>query len=234
MERIVRVEQLTEGVTLYLADCREVLPTLGLFDAVLTDPPYGVGHVKSNGGKGRHGRRNSYRPIVGDRVPFDPTLLLGHPEVILWGADHYAYELPRGRWLVWDKLDGVAAFDSFSDVEVAWHNRPGAARIIRHRWKGVCKSSENGLPREHPTQKPIAVMEWCIDQLSNGGEHICDPYMGSGTTGVACVRKGKRFTGIEIDPGHFETAIRRVSEALATPSFFTARPPSPAQEALGL
>ena len=161
----VRTETLAEGVTLYLGDCREILPTLGKVDAVVTDPPYGIAHVKGAGGHGKHNRRN-IAPIVGDEVDFDPSPLLGlADDVILWGASHYAQRLPHGRWLVWDKLGEMASYDSFSDIEVAWHNRRGAERLIRHMWKGICQDSEKDAKREHPTQKPIVVMQWCIRQI---------------------------------------------------------------------
>jgi DNA modification methylase len=213
-----RVETIGEGVTLYLGDCREILPTLPKVDAVVTDPPYGIAHVKGTGGKGKHDRRN-IAPIHGDDKPFDPAILLSFPNVLMWGADHYAARLPRGRWLVWDKLDGLASYDSFSDVEIAWHSKPGAARLFRHLWKGICQASEKDGTREHPTQKPVALMRWCLEQVGQA-ETILDPYMGSGTTGVALVKRGGRFIGIEIEEKYFDIACRRISETLKQPDMF--------------
>jgi site-specific DNA-methyltransferase (adenine-specific) len=203
---------------LILGDCRELLPDL-TFDALVSDPPYGIAHVKGAGGHGKHNRRN-IAAIAGDAEPFDPAHLIGFKHVIIWGADHYAQRLPRGRWLIWDKLDGLPSFDSFSDVEVAWLNKPGASRIIHHLWKGICQASEKDGRREHPTQKPVSVMRWCLDQLPAEARVICDPYMGSGTTGVACAADGRPFIGIEIDPGYFDIACRRIAEAHAQPRLF--------------
>lgn len=229
----VRVETIGDA-TLYLGDCRVIIPTLPHVDAVVADPPYGIAHVKGTGGHGKHNRRN-IAPIHGDDAPFDPAAFLGFPEVILWGADHYAYALPRGRWLVWDKLDGLESYDSFSDVEIAWANKPGAARIKRYLWKGICQAGEKDARREHPTQKPVAVMAWCIEQLTPAAKVILDPFMGTGTTGVACIALGRKFIGIEIEPKYFDVACRRVEEAWKQPRLFDEpKPPAPTQGALGL
>jgi site-specific DNA-methyltransferase (adenine-specific) len=224
-----RVEHIAEGVTLYLGDCREILPTLGKVDAVVTDPPYGIGYARGAGGgngtasAAANARRNVELPLIGDDQPFDPSALLSFPLVIMWGADHYAYRLPRGRWLVWDKLDGLQSFDDFSDVEVAWFSKPGAARIFKHQWKGICRASEKDQRREHPTQKPVALMRWCIEQVGTA-QTILDPFMGSGTTGVAAVKLGRKFIGIEIEDRYFSIACRRISEALKQPDMFIEKP----------
>lgn len=210
--------------TLYLGDCREILPTLGRVDAVVTDPPYGISYAQGDGGAQVAGRRVPVRrnnlAIVGDNEPFDPSMLLDFDELIAWGADHYAQRLPHGRWLAWDKISGASLVDSFSDVEFAWHSERGASRIISYLWKGVLQDGEKGVQRWHPTQKPIAVMEWCIKQLRKPAETILDPFMGSGTTGVACVKLGRKFIGIEIDERYFDIALKRVSEAMRQPDMF--------------
>jgi DNA modification methylase len=224
----MRIEHLAEGITLYCGDCREVLPTLGKVDAVVTDPPYGIAHVKGAGGLGKHNRRN-IAPIFGDDVDFDPSPWLGFKDVILWGASHYAQRLPHGRWLVWDKLGEMKSFDSFSDIEVAWHNKRGAERLFRHMWKGICQDSEKDTTREHPTQKPVTLMRWCIEQCDRP-ESVLDPFMGSGTTGVAAVKLGRKFIGIEIELKYFDIACRRMSDALKQPDLFI-EAPRPAEQA---
>ena len=201
------------NATLYLGDCRDVLPTLAGVHAIVSDPPYGIAHVKGAGGKGKHNVRN-IKAIAGDAEPFDPAHLLDFPHIILWGANHFAARLPHGRWRAWDKLAGLAEFDSFSDVEFAWRNGRGKDRIFSHMWKGICQASEKGSARrEHPTQKPVALMQWCIADLPADVAAICDPYMGSGTTGVAAVMMGRAFIGCEIDPEHYSVACRRIEAA---------------------
>ncbi len=219
---------------LFNADCLAVLPTLGKVDAVVTDPPYGIAHVKGGGGRGVHSRRN-IAPIVGDDAPFDPAPWLAFPEVILWGADHFYPRLPdQGRWLAFDKLGGMEPWDSFSDVEFAWHSAEGAARLFSMKWKGIaCVKAGEGLGvREHPTQKPIGLMEWCLGQLRAPAGTILDPFMGSGTTGVACAKLGRKFIGIEIEPRYFDIACRRIEEAYRQPRLFAEPAPKPKQLSL--
>jgi site-specific DNA-methyltransferase (adenine-specific) len=225
-----RKEVLADDVEVWLGDCRDCLSLIGRVDAVISDPPYGISHVKGAGGKGKHSRRN-IAPIFGDDADFDPLPWLKFGNVLLWGASHFAARLPHGRWLIWDKLAGLESFDSFSDVEIAWHSQRGAERMFRHMWKGICQASEKDALREHPTQKPVALMEWCIKQSGYPGI-ILDPYMGSGTTGVACVNLGRKFIGIEREERYFDIARRRISEALSSPRLPFDEPVKPVQEPL--
>jgi DNA modification methylase len=230
----VRVERIGDCV-LYRADCRDVLPTLTGIDAVVTDPPYGIGHVAHsntvrNGWKGK--KSYADKDIHGDDADFDPSPFLQFPDVILWGANHYAQSLPRGRWLVWNKLGHLEPWDSFSDVEIAWHNRRGSDRIFSLLWKGLAQGEKTGGGvRFHPTMKPVGLMAWCLTFGPNA-RTILDPYMGSGTTGVACVKAGRSFVGIEVDAGYFDTACRRIEAAYREPDLFIERPTPPKQEAL--
>ena len=228
-------------VTLYLGDCLEILPTLepASVDAVVTDPPYGIAYKKGAGGsvsgyKSRKVDQRNCEAIIGDDKPFDPGPWLTFPIVFLWGADHFSQRLPHGRFVAWDKLDGKESWDSFSDVEFAWHNKRGAARIIRYVWKGMCQGNgeDKGTTRDHPTQKPVKVMRWSIEQAGvvDGGL-VLDPYMGSGTTGVACVRIGRRFIGIELEPKYFAIAKRRIMDELRRVKFLEP-PPRQTQRSL--
>jgi site-specific DNA-methyltransferase (adenine-specific)/modification methylase len=213
-----RIETIAEGVTLYLGDCREILPTLGNFDAVVTDPPYGISY-KSPSGRGQT-VRGDYPIIAGDSEPFDPSPFLGYPQVVLFGANHYADKLPpSAKWLVWDKRDGGTPNNN-SDCELAWVKVGGSARLIRHLWNGMLKASERESQRVHPTQKPVAVMEWVIKQSTQPGQSVLDPFLGSGTTGVAAVNLARKFTGIEIDPKYFDVACKRIEEATKRPDMF--------------
>ena len=203
---------------LYLGDCREIISSLSEVDSLVSDPPYGISYQKGVGGRGKHTVRNT-EAIEGDAEPFDPSPFLDFSDVILWGGNHFAARLPHGRWLAWDKLAGMPEFDSFSDVEFAWRKGRGKDRIFSHMWKGICKASEKGQGKErwHPTQKPIALMQWCVEMVPGT---ILDPFMGSGTTGVACARLGRKFIGIEIEPKYFEIACRRIEAAHKEPRLF--------------
>lgn len=233
----------TEHCTLYCGDCLDVLPTLGRVDAVVTDPPYGIAYKKGAGGKdGAYNNRNQAKrnteEINGDDRPFDPSPILSVCEnVLLWGADHFSQRLPHGRFLAWNKLGDKEPWDSFSDVEFAWHSQRGASRIFSYVWKGLCQGAgeDKGDTRDHPTQKPVCLMRWCLDQVgSTPGDLILDPYMGSGTTGVACIRTGRRFIGVENDPKHFATAVRRIREAERMASCNLFREPPPPQKKQGV
>ena len=226
---------------LILGDCLEVMPLLGKVDAVVTDPPYGIGYSPGGGGGGitdANGKRYEKRftgkdIVIGDNEPFDPAHILElQVPTIMWGGNHYASRLPdMSSWLVWDKRRGTAVND-FADCEIAWSNLKTPARCIPHMWNGMIRDSERGIPRVHATQKPIAIMEWCLGFLPDA-KTILDPYMGSGTTLVACQRMGRHGTGIEIDPDYFEIACKRVDEAARQPDLLIPETrPAPVQESL--
>lgn len=217
VEGVVNPYYNTERVTLYHGDCREILPHIGKVDAVVTDPPYGIGYRHSGGGNGMHSRRNSI-DIHGDQADFDPVAFVSTPCVI-WGANHFASRLTKGgTWLVWDKSCGLGPADSFTDAEFAWCSQSGVKRnVFRYLWKGVCTVKDEGsyIERLHPTQKPVALMRWCIDCLAlERGAAILDPFTGSGTTAVACIETGRRFIGIEIEQKYCDIAVQRIETAL--------------------
>jgi len=203
------------NATLYLGDCLEILPTLPKVDAVVTDPPYGIGWVHSGIGYLKNGRmlgtKHGGEIVVGDDKPFDPTPFLGlADDLLFWGANNFADRLPAWTgWIVWDK--GIAPGLSFSDFEMAWTNRPLKAVMWRQQWCGFNREGERA-PREHPTQKPVGIMTNCVG-LFGDAETVLDPFMGSGTTGVACMNLGRKFIGIEIEPKYFEIACERIENA---------------------
>lgn len=229
-------EEIIGDARLILGDCREILPALNGVDAVVTDPPYGIGYKHSGHVRGvasaigltAAANARGSPPVIGDDSPFDPVPLLAFPNVIIWGADHFFPRLPdRGRWLAWNKLGFLAPWDTFSDVEFAWHSLEGPARIFSMLWKGLAcdKRGENNGLREHTTQKPIRLMEWCIAQVRiPPGNVILDPYMGSGTTGVACARLGRKFIGIEIHEPYFDIACRRIEQVYRQRDLFVDAP----------
>lgn len=194
---------------LYLGDCLDILPTLPKVDAVITDPPYGIAY-KHGGRFGGKLRGTDGMAIIGDDKPFDPSPWLQF-ECLFWGAEHFKSRLPDGgRWLVWNKRRPGVVRDQ-GDVENAWHSLRGVTRIFHHVWDGIDMGSERGMERIHSNQKPIALMEWRL--TFTDAKTILDPYMGSGTTGIACHRANRAFIGIEADPGHFSSACRRIEDA---------------------
>ena len=220
--------QLADDVTLWRGDCLEVLPTLeaGSVDAVVTDPPYGIGYQHGGGGRGIHAAvlrgepgkmhgTHGCRKVHGDDVPFDPSPWLQWP-CLLFGADHYRARLPDGGTLIaWDKSLGRGPAVSFADAEFAWTSLRVKRNVIRYLWMGLAcvKKGEANGRRVHPTQKPVGVMVYCVTLFGEAAT-ILDPYMGSGTTGVACIRTGRKFIGIELDEGYFNIARKRIEREI--------------------
>jgi site-specific DNA-methyltransferase (adenine-specific)/modification methylase len=182
-------------------------------DAVITDPPYGKNERTDRKSKGRGHACDAidFPPVYGDDKPFDPSHLLDYPRIVLWGANYYADRLPpMPSWFVWDKRDNVTSDDN-ADCELAWSNLGGPARLFRHLWKGMIKASQQTERRVHPTQKPVALMKWCIEQAKPQGI-ICDPYMGSGSTVRAAIALGYPVIGIEIEERYCEIAVKRLAQ----------------------
>ena len=190
---------------LYLGDCMDVLPTLDKVDAVITDPPYGVSMNKN---KGRRAKNTD--EIIGDEFPPDLSKFL-EMKCIFWGGNNF--DLPRSTgWLVWFKHHPEES--QHSQAELAWTNIDGAVRLKKHKWQGMLQENMSKKEeRQHPTQKPVQVMEWSIGQAKNNPQTILDPFMGSGTTGVACANMGRKFTGIEREPKYFDIACERIENA---------------------
>jgi hypothetical protein len=228
-------EEIIGDCRLILGDCRDILPTLGPVDAglsLLTDPPYGIG--EDGGDKNR---RRGYKPlVVHERLAWDVerpgpdvfrAMLAISREQIIWGGNYFADLLPPSMgWLYWDKRMG----GDFSDGELAWTSQK---RAVRDFSKSPFAGLSGGHDRVHPTQKPVALMEWCLGFLPEG-DAILDPFMGSGTTGVACVNLGRSFIGIEREPSYFDIACRRIEEAPRQPRLFAEPVAKPVQEALDL
>lgn len=214
-----RIETIGDAV-LYLSDCAEILPTLEQADTVITDPPYGIGDAggKPLGGgykatrKFGPGLTRDYGDYAWDDEPIDPALMdrviASGKWAAIFGGNYYA--LPATPcWLVWDKVNGTT---NFADCELIWTNLKKAVRLKRFLWNGCLR--ENGEKRgDHPTQKPIGIMEWVISHMPAPCETIIDPFMGSGTTGVACMNLSRKFIGIEQHEPYFDIACRRIEQA---------------------
>jgi len=194
--------KLSDDVTIIRGDCRAVLPLA--CDAVVTDPPYGIGFAAQ---PTKWQRRAGQKPEAWDDEPADVRGLLDLAEcVAIWGGNYFGLPPTRG-WLSWFKPD---APPSMASLELCWTSRDMNARQISHSI-----AATNGERVGHPTQKPVRVMQWCMDQVGiPEGATVLDPFMGSGSTAVACHRTGRKFIGIEIDAGHFDTARQRLENEL--------------------
>ena len=210
------------------ANCADVLPILGKVDAVVTDPPYGIGADKGKKGaipfKGGKPVEMAYHPENDwdnerpSKDVFD-AIKRAAPLHIIWGGNYFADMLPaKGCWLWWDKCQTMP---SYGDGELAWTSLP--ANTPKKYTLANNKLFAQRVERFHPTQKPVALMEWCLGFLPNA-ETILDPFMGSGTTGVACVNLGRAFIGIELDPGYFDIAVKRITDAHKQTDFFVDKP----------
>ena len=201
-------------IRLYCDDCLSILPEIpdGSVDAVVTDPPYGV-NLDSNKSGNRF--RQKFDLIEGDDKTFDPSPLMAFDDVILWGCNHYCHAIPphEGQWYFWDKVTRNGLKVRIAEGEYAWHKRGTKPRAFRHLWSGAYRASESGKKSVHPTQKPVALMEWCLDLAK--GDTILDPFMGSGTTGIACVNHGRQFIGIEKERKYFDIAVQRIEKAIS-------------------
>lgn len=215
--------------TLYLGDCTEILPELQRCGAVLTDPPYGIG---ASGGVGKYGRKKfADQDRQWDEVPIDRIVVdlirERSDQQIIFGGNYFDLPPTRG-YLVWDKGAGFKGRD-FAECEFAWTSIDMNARVFSY--DPLARGDYRNGAKQHPTQKPVSVMSWCLSFLAGGGI-VLDPFMGSGSTGVACVHRQRPFVGIEIDPAYFDIACDRVADAgRQTDIFGGGRPEMPDQSA---
>lgn len=206
------------NATLYLGDCLEVLPTLPKVDAVVTDPPYGVRHNKESATR-RYKVRGA---IAGDESPPDVIWMTAY-QAVIWGGNNFS--LPRSTgWLVWDKCHPDES--QHSQAELAWTNAVRTVRHYREAYHGFMRGRDGWF---HPTQKPPGLMRWCVEMTAGV---VLDPYMGSGTTGIACASVGRTFIGCEIDPAYFDIACRRIEQAQRQESLFPQEQAKPEQSGL--
>lgn len=202
--------------TLYLGDCMEIMPTLDKVDAVITDPPYGIGQdggaQRTRGSKRTNGEKMGWDNSRPEKIVFDLMESIGVVR-LYWGGNYFADYLPPSMgWLYWEKRMG----GDFSDGELAWTSQNRALRQFSHFKKNKGD--------EHPTQKPIELMRWCIEMCKNTPQTILDPFMGSGTTGVAAIQMGRKFIGIEREPKYFDIACERIEAASKQVDMFIEQP----------
>jgi hypothetical protein len=197
-------------------------------DLLLTDPPYGINIVNTGrvgidapAGFGKVGTRGmvkarTYHNIEGDDHPFDPRPFLDlAPVVMLFGGNNFASRLPDSpAWLVWDKkAEKGADHNNFSDVELVWTNlKQKSCPIYRHLWSGLLREGDRNVElkdRVHPTQKPVGLIAAILSDHSNPGALCLDPFLGSGTTLIACEQLGRTCYGMEISPRYCQVIIDR-------------------------
>ena len=191
------------SVTIYHGDCREVMRCLD-FDAIVTDPPYGIGAHRMTLG---NGHRKVYRGEGDwDSKPVDisPLVDLSVP-MIVWGGNYFTLPAER-RWLVWDKGTGD---NDYADCELAWTNLDGVVKKFFRSWVGSNAKERSDGDRFHPTQKPVDLMAWCIG-FTEG--IVLDPFMGSGTTLRAAKDLGRKAIGIELEERYCEIAAQRCAQ----------------------
>jgi DNA modification methylase len=223
MTSAIRKEVQIGDCRLILGDCLDVLPLLGGgMDAIVTDPPYGLGRKMQGGTWGAKDEFSGFLKwdLEAKQEWIDRLLAVGVPSII-WGGNYFA--VPAARcWLLWNKINSVP---TMADAELAWTNLDRPAK----RFDAPVGRVEFG----HPTSKPLPLMSWCLSFVPSA-RTIFDPFMGSGTTAVACVKAGRKFIGIEIDERYFDAACERIADAVARPDLFieAERAPEPKQEAL--
>lgn len=211
------IKQEINDCVLYCADCADIANELPDIDALVTDPPYGIGeNSKKVASRGKLAKPKDYDQFDWDQsAPQDlidmfRSMTKSH---IIWGGNYFDMP-PTSCYLVWDKQNGAS---DFADCELAYTNMKKAVRIFRWTWNGMIRRGNED--RDHPTQKPLELMKWCIDFLPDSNT-IVDPFMGSGTTGVACAMRGRSFIGIERDERYFEIACRRIEKAYQQQDLF--------------
>jgi hypothetical protein len=194
-------------------------------DMVNTDPPYGISIVKTGGKIGSGGKfrgsvgtgkiipANVYAPVIGDDstdtavAAYNICAAMQIPVLIFWGGNHYANALPPSScWIVWDKQNNG---NDFADAELAWTNQKTAVRICVHQWNGMLKASERGERRCHPTQKPVALAEWCFDKYGKDAKTVLDLFGGSGSTLIACEKTNRACYMMEMSPEYCDVITTR-------------------------
>jgi len=206
-------EDEARGIVIYYADCRYILPLLPKVDLLLTDPPYGIGAYKTGTmGGGVLAKQSRYDAVKWDDTPADKKIITAAitsaANAIIWGGNYF-WVPPSPCWLVWDKDNGA---NNFADCELAYTTLPTAVRLFKHKWQGMLQQDmKNKDDRNHPTQKPLALMKWCLGFFPKA-ETVLDPFMGSGTTLVACKQLGRKCIGIELEEKYCEIAARRLAQ----------------------
>jgi len=187
-------------------------------DMVLTDPPYGISEKGDRSKRGGAAKGTKYVDFSDDSIKpaidaYNLCAALDIPRQVWWGANYYCHALPQSNnWFIWDKRVEDKQRNSQSDCEMAWvKSKWSSIRIFRHLWKGMCKASEHGQHRVHPTQKPVALAEWAFDYFRDVTS-VLDLFLGSGSTLIACEKTGRVCFGMEMSPAYCDVIVKRWQE----------------------
>ena len=206
--------------TLYLGDCMDILPTLGKVDAVITDPPFGVGNFIQISGNVR-GEKVTWNES-GPSAEFFQLLKEKSTHRVIWGANYFnCFEGAGG--LVWVKNQPMPNMSKAEMASTSWGNK---VELISLTWTNYVNTKES----THPCERPVGLYKWCIEQVPKQPQTILDPFMGSGTTGVAAIQLGRKFIGIEREPKYFDIACQRIEQAVAQGQLFAPVPVKQVQE----
>ena len=200
-------------------DCLEYMKTLPdkYFDLCIADPPYGIGEdgVK-NHSRGKLAKAKQYTPKEWDKatpnIEFFDEMLRVSKNAIIWGANHFISKIPYDSscWIVWDKDNGKT---DFADCELAWTNFKTSVRKFKYKWQGMLQENmKNKEIRIHPTQKPVALYSWILDNYAKEGDKIFDPFLGSGSSRIAAYMKGFDFYACELDKEYYDLQEKRFRE----------------------
>lgn len=206
-----------EYCQIYNEDCLMIMPALRPLRnlaIIITDPPYGIGaYANGTMGGGVLAKQSTFEKTDWDNTKLDDVyfymMKYVSREQIIFGGNYYGDVLGSAKgWVVWDKDNGE---NNFADCELAWTSFDKAVRKIKHKWQGMLQ--QNMKEKElkfHPTQKPLPVMQWILENYSTQADIIIDPFMGSGTTLVAAKTLGRKAIGIEKDKNYCEIAVKRL------------------------
>lgn len=241
----MRVEHLSDSVALYLGDCRDILPTLGKVDAVITDPPYGIEETHAQHLSTVPLRDGAARQALGfEGISADELVAFAEQWIDVasrwvvftceWKHAHRLDALGHlVRLGIWRKPDGAPQFTG-DRPGTGWEAVAVCHRKGRKRWNGGGRHAVWTVPKGrgdgHPTQKPVELYAHFILDFTDEAETVLDPFMGSGTTGVACAKLGRAFIGIEREPKYFDIACRRIADELARPRLALDAPPAKPQQ----
>jgi site-specific DNA-methyltransferase (adenine-specific) len=216
--------------TLYLGDCRDIMPTLPKVDAVITDPPFGVGNFVQTRGNIRGRGEFIGKSVDWNEQPpsiefFDAIKKISTHRII-WGANFFNCFEEKGGAIIWDKKQPMP---NFSKADIASCTHFQKTEIVRIPWTNfdVAKQAET----DHPCERPVALYEWCIQYIP-GVKSVLDPFLGSGSCGVAALKTGRKFIGIEREPKYFDIACKRIEQAQAQGQMFAPEPVKATQESM--